>query len=131
MGVTSVCCLASRVWARHLRTQAASQLPRGSHPRPEGRASAKVVLPLTEEDLLKIAGNSSRQMQLLESTKESHSKKTELKSIGLKEKGKKATPPPLPPVTEDNQFQRLAESVTPLCEVQPSVTPAKCWECSL
>uniref|UniRef100_A0A0P4WEC3 tRNA (uracil(54)-C(5))-methyltransferase n=1 Tax=Scylla olivacea TaxID=85551 RepID=A0A0P4WEC3_SCYOL len=117
MGVTSMCCLASRVWVRHLKTQAACQLPRGSYFRPEGKASAKIVVPLAEENLLKIAGNSSRQTQLLEITKESHSRKTEPKSIGLKEKGKKATPPLLPPVTEDTQFQRLAESVTPLCEV--------------
>ncbi|KAK8389815.1 hypothetical protein O3P69_009068 [Scylla paramamosain] len=117
MGVTSMCCLASRVWVRHLKTQAACQLPRGSYFRPGGKASAKIVVPLAEENLLKIAGNSLRQTQLLEITKESHPRKTEPKSIGLKEKGKKATPPLLPPVTEDTQFQRLAESVTPLCEV--------------
>lgn len=30
---------------------------------------------------------------------------------------KETAPPPPSPVTEDNQFERLAEAVTPLCEV--------------
>lgn len=118
MAVTSVCCLASRVWVRHLRTQAACHLPRGSQYRPESKASAKVVLPLTEEDLQKLAGSSSGQTQVLESTEESRLRKTKPLYIKLDEKDKKSTPPPPPPpVTEDTQFQRLAESVTPLCEV--------------
>lgn len=108
-------CLSSLVWTRHLRTLAIRHLPRRGSSQPQQEASARVAIPLSEEDLLLTKENLEKR-EILDGNKISHSRKAKLKSIILNEKAKETLPPP-PPVTEDNQFQRLAETVTPLCEV--------------
>lgn len=111
--------LSSLMFVRYLRTHVACRLPRRVTVGPQGEASARVALPLSEKELQAIAQEQLVKDEVPETPKKRRPTRiSALKDEPEKEKkGKPKKKEPPQPVTEENQFQRLAETVTPLCEV--------------
>ncbi|KAG0729032.1 tRNA (uracil(54)-C(5))-methyltransferase [Chionoecetes opilio] len=91
--------------------------PGEAAPSPRRRPCPGLPFALVEQQLLRMARENLKKSELEENSQDSHWRKKQLGSRLLKEKPKDTPPPPPSPVTADDQFLRVAEAVTPLCDV--------------